>query len=315
MLGITGLLLASDFIPIDKIEDIASRFVNQRYGAGYGLLSRVTYYGHDEQANAYGYTFTNQEKDVVTIILGARYTTSPIGEVYKGIPHCERFYNVALEKIRRNFQREPLFKKYYYFGAGEEYAGFDIDGKKVLINVLNLQIRKDEDLIKIKPDPVLEKITREKWIRYLNTEDFTARQSNYVDSVPFIDWVYGCSPTAASMLFWYWDYRGYGKLVDYFFTHWDAPENEWNDCANTNRELALAMYTDTLTGGTYISNIAPGMMTVANSYNGYSFSATTSPQGGYWNQWVFSYLKAEIDAQRPCHWNVLQYWYAPFNEY
>lgn len=312
---ITGVLWASDFIPINKIEDIGSRFVNQRFGTGYILSSVITYHGSDEQPNAYGLIFTNGQNEFITIIMGARYTTSPIGEVYKGVPYCERFYGRALEKARKIFQKEPLFKKYYYFGTGEEYAGFDIDGKRILINVVNAQIRTDEDMARVKADPILEKITREKWIRYLNTEDFTTRQSNYVDSVPFIDWVYGCSPTAASMMFWYWDYRNYGKLVDYFFTHWDTPENEWNDCANTNRELALAMYTDTITGGTYISNIAPGMVAVANSYNGYSFSATTSPQGGYWNQWVFSYLKAEIDAQRPCHWNVLQYWYPPMNQY
>jgi len=315
LLCVAGFLLASDFIPLNRIQDIASKFVNQRYGNGYNLFSVIPYYGSDEQPNAYGFTFVNSEEDFVTIIMGARYTTSPIGEVHKGRPYSERFYNRVLEKARTKFQKEPLFKHYYYFGPGEEYAGFDIEGKKFLINIFNSQVRTDEDLMKAKSDPVLEKIMREKWNRYLNTNDFTTRQGNYVDSVPFIDWVYGCSPTAASMIFWYWDYRGYGKLVDHFFTHWDTPENEWNDCANTNRELALAMYTDTLTGGTYISNIAPGMISVANSYNGYSCNATTSPQGGYWNQWVFSYLKSEIDAQRPCHWNVLYYWYPPMNDY
>jgi len=312
---IAGLLLASDFIPFDRIQDIANKFVNQRYGNDYSLFNVIPYYGSDEQPNAYGFTFVNSEEEFVTIIIGARYTTSPIGEVHKGRPYCEKFYNRVLDKVRTKFQREPLFRHYYYFGAGEEYAGFDIEGKKFLINIFNSQIRTDEDLMKVKPEPVLENIMRQKWARYLNTNDFTTRQGNYIDSVPFIDWVYGCSPTAASMMFWYWDYRGYGKLVDHFYTHWDTPENEWNDCANTNRELALAMNTDTTTGGTYITSIAPGMMAVANSYNGYSFNATTSPQGGYWNQWVFSYLKSEIDAQRPCHWNVLYYWYPPMNDY
>jgi hypothetical protein len=306
---------ATEFIPRENIEYIAQRFINQRFGADYSINDVVTYYGWDEKPNAYGFVFVNSKQELITIVMGARYTTSPIGEVYRGKPYCERFYNRVLDNLRAKFQKEPLFKNYYYFGAGEEYAGFEIEGKKFLINIFNSQIRTDEDFMKVKPEPVLENIMRDKWARYLSTSDFTTRQGNYIDSVPFIDWVYGCSPTAASMIFWYWDYRGYGKLVDYFFTHWDMPENEWNDCANTNRELALAMYTDTTTGGTYISNIAPGMITVANSYNGYSCNATTSPQGGYWNQWVFSYLKSEIDAQRPCHWNVLYYWYPPMNDY
>jgi len=309
-----GLVLGSEFIPKDKIQAIAQKFISQRYGPEYGLKDVITYYGIDEKPNAYGFVFQNQEQNI-TIVMGARYTTSPIGEVYQGEPYCQRFYNRALENLRTKTLSEPAFKHYYYFGAGEEYAGFDVNGKQVLINLRNLQTRNGEDLTKCKSEPILESITREKWERYLKIDDFKTRQSGYVDSVPFIDWVYGCTPTAASMMFWYWDYRGYGKLVDYFFTHWDNPENEWNDCANTNRELAIAMNTDTLTGGTYISNVRPGMLMVANTYNGYSFSASTSPQGGSYNQYVFSWIETEINAQRPCHWSVLSYWYQPFGQY
>ncbi|MEO0161447.1 MAG: T9SS type A sorting domain-containing protein [candidate division WOR-3 bacterium] len=312
---IIGFLGATEFIPREKIQEVAYKFLNPRFGKNLSLSQIITYYGWDENPNAYGLVFEETDGDYITIIMGARYTTSPIGEVYQGQPHCIRFLDRAKKRLEKAFAHISELDRYYYFGTGEEYAGFRIGGKKVLINVLNLQLRTEDELFRIKPEPVLERWTREKWNYYLNNEDFASRQSNYIDSVPFIDWVYGCSPTAASMMFWYWDHRNYGKLVDYFYTHWDTPENEWNDCANTNRELALAMNTDTLTGGTYISNIAPGMLTVANSYNGYSFSASTSPQGGYWNQWVFSYLKNEIDAQRPCHWNVIQYWYPPMNEY
>ncbi len=311
---LVGLCLGSDFIPRDKIETIAHKFINQRYGSSYILKDIITYFGVDEEPNAYGFVFQNQEQNI-TIIMGARYTTSPIGEVYQGSPYCQRFYNRALEYLRTKAIDKSEFKHYYYFGAGEEYAGFESGGEKLLINLRNFQIRTGEDLIKCSPDPVLESLTREKWERYLSISDFSTRQGGYVDSVPFIDWVYGCSPTAASMIFWYWDYRGYGKLVDHFYTHWDTPENEWNDCANTNRELALAMYTDTTTGGTTIGNIRPGMITVANSYNGYSCSGSTSPQGGSWNQYNFSWIKTEIDAQRPCHWNVLYYWYPPMSDY
>ncbi len=315
LLILLGIVLGSDFIPKEKIDALASRFIAQRYGTEYKLDNVITYYGIDEKPNAYGFVFQNQNSQYVTLVMGARYTTSPIGEVYQSRPHCQKFYNRAVENIRIKFNVEPEFRNYYYFGAGEEYAGFEVMGKRILINVLNLQIHTEEELLNCKSDPTLAALTKEKWEKYLRFDDFTPRQGGYVDSVPFIDWVYGCSPTAASMIFYYWDYRGYGKLVDHFYTHWDTPENEWNDCANTNRELAIAMYTDTLTGGTSIGNIRPGMITVANSYNGYSCSGATSPQGGSWNQYNFSWIKTEIDAQRPCHWNVLYYWYPPMSDY
>ncbi|MEO0184176.1 MAG: hypothetical protein ABIL20_00030 [candidate division WOR-3 bacterium] len=314
LLILAGIVFGSEFIPKEKIEALAYKFVNQRYGSEYRLANVITYFGVDEKTNAYGFVFQNG-KDNLTIVMGARYTTSPIGEIYHGAPYCERFHDRALDNLRKQISGEPVFQHNYYFGAGEEYAGFDVNGKKILINVRNGQIRRDEELKECKSDQILELLTRQKWEKYLNTDDFRTRWGNYVDSVPFIDWVYGCSPTAASMMFWYWDYRGYGKLVDYFFTHWDNPENEWNDCANTNRELAIAMNTDTLTGGTTIGNIRPGMLTVANTYNGYSFTAATSPQGGNWNQYVFSWIQTEIDAQRPCHWSVLYYWYPPMSDY
>ncbi|MGB9719895.1 MAG: T9SS type A sorting domain-containing protein [bacterium] len=314
LLIMAGIVLGSEFVPREKIETLAYKFVEQRYGSEYRLSNVITYFGIDESPNAHGYVFQDG-KDSITIIMGARYTTSPVGEIYHSAPYCEKFLNRALDNLRKQISGEPVFQHYYYFGAGEEYAGFDVDGKKMLVNVRNGQIRLNEELEKCKSDPNLESLTRQKWERYLEIDDFRILQSGYVDSVPFIDWVYGCSPTAASMMFWYWDYRGYGKLVDHFFTHWDNPENEWNDCANTNRELAIAMNTDTLTGGTTIGNIRPGMLTVANTYNSYSFTSATSPQGGNWNQYVFSWIKTEIDGQRPCHWNVLYYWYPPMSDY
>lgn len=312
---LVSLVIAGEFVPQKDIQEIARNFINQRYGAEYALKNIITYYGIDEQPNAYAYVFQNKELKYITIIMGARYTTSPIGEIYQSQPYCEKSYERALAHARKKLRAEPLFEHYYYFGAGEEYVGFKDGEKKILVNVHNLLIRTGDELTKCQPNSNLELLTRQKWDRYLKTYDFNILQGGYVDSVPFIDWVYGCSPTAASMIFWYWDYRGYGKLVDHFFTHWDNPENEWNECANTNRELALAMNTDTLTGGTTIGNIRPGMQTVANTYNGYSCSGATSPQGGSWNQYNFSWIKTEIDAQRPCHWNVLYYWYPPMSDY
>ncbi|MBA7675048.1 hypothetical protein ES703_83276 [subsurface metagenome] len=77
---------------------------------------------------------------------------------------------------------------------------------------------------------------------------------------------------------------------------------EWKDCANVNKELALAMNTDSMTGGTWSNQVAPGHITVANTINGYSCGSSASPY--QWGSFNFNWFKGEIDAGRPCHWMV-----------
>lgn len=305
------LVFASDIIPFNKVENLAQRFVNQRYGT-HRLDEVITYHGLDELPGAYALVYRNNNNEPLTIIMGARYTSSPVNEISKALPRSKDAFDAVLNKARTLGYGEPEFQKYYYFGPGEEYCAFKCGDQDFLINSCTFRIIEKAELFLHKPEPMpeLERLTREKWEKYFNTANFTTRQdSGYVPGVPWIDWVYGCSPTAASMIFWYWDPYGYGRLVDYFFTRWDPPYEAWKDCANVNKELALAMYTDSMTGGTYISNIRNGMITVANSYNGYSCSGSTSPQGNAGNQYQFSWIKGEINAGRPCHWNVLHYYY------
>jgi hypothetical protein len=123
--------------------------------------------------------------------------------------------------------------------------------------------------------------------------------------VPFVLWTYGCSPTAASMLLWYWDSRGYGRLVDYFFDRWDSHQNEWDfDIPNVAREMAIAMSTDTMTGGSNGIYYVSAFLNVCNAINGYSYSAVRHSPGNAANQYLFSYIRSEIDNQRPFLWVV-----------
>lgn len=320
LLSIVGLIFASDLIQYDKVENLAQKFVNEQFGSYY-LDEVITYYGIDDGIGAYAMIFRNRENEPLTIVMGAKYTASPIGEISKVLPRSKAVFDKVLQKARTLADCEPEFQKIYYFGPGEEYCAFNIGDKDILINACTFRSMEKTELMQSKPDPnqELESLLRQKWERYFKTANFCARQdSGYIPGVPFIDWVYGCTPTAASMILWYWDNYApnshYGRLVDHFYTHWDYPEDEWNDCANVNRELALAMYTDTMTGGTSIGNIRNGMITVANTWNGYACTGSTSPQGGSWNQYQFSWIKTEINAARPFHWNILYYWYAPFND-
>lgn len=312
-----ALVFASDLIPLNKIENLADRFVNQRFG-DYTLDETITYYGLDELPGAYALIYRNKENKPLTIVMGAKYTNSPVNEISKTLPRSKVAYEKILQKARSLGYGEPEFQKIYYFGPGNEYCAFRIGDKDILINACPsfLQVVEKSLLLENKPDPdkEYELATRRKWGKYFTTDNFASRDSNYIPDVPFIDWVYGCGPTSVSMPFYYWDSRGYGRLVDHFFTHWDQPEGEWNDCANVNRELAFAMGTDTLTGSSNYWDCDNAIITTANTWNGYSFSASCSGLGNSGNRFNFADFRAQIDAQRPCSyavWNLYPYVWPP----
>ncbi len=154
------------------------------------------------------------------------------------------------------------------------------------------------------------------WAQYLGGQfDSPAAQvwiPNHDGNCRFYDWSYGCSPTAAAMLLSYWDYvssisaSNYSKLVDYYFQRWDGIEGETDyQVPNTNKELAIAMNTDTiLEGGTDRIDIAPGYATVCNNYNGYNFTCTDHDHGSDY-VWYFNKIASEIGTYgRPIHISI-----------
>ena len=201
LFALIALGFASGLIPLEQVQGVANRFVQQRYGQ-YRLDEVVTYYGLDEQPNVYAMIYRNIGNEPLTIVMGARYTVSPINEISKTIPRSQSAYEKTLQKARTLGNGEPEFQKIYYFGPGEEYCAFNIEGTDMLVNACNLTTLEKTLLVQSLPGPnlELESLTRSKWEKYFQTTDFAMRQdSGYIPNVPFIDWVYGCSPTAASM--------------------------------------------------------------------------------------------------------------------
>jgi len=156
------------------------------------------------------------------------------------------------------------------------------------------------------------------WQSYLNGyfPDSPAAQvwiPNHDGNCKFYDWSYGCSPTAAAMLLSYWDYvsmvvgySNYGKLIDWYFQRWDGIQVETDyQVPNTNKELAIAMGTDTVVGGgTDRTNIVPGYTTVTNTNNGYSFTNTHHDHGTDY-VWYFDKIVSEIGTySRPVHISI-----------
>ena len=123
---------------------------------------------------------------------------------------------------------------------------------------------------------------------------------NYHECMPFYDWSYGCSPTAAAMIFAWYDNRSqyvsskYPYFVVWHFQRFDNVENETDyNVSNLQYDLALAMSTDTMTGSTQSYNIDNGMNHVANSQRGYSFDCV--------NRYTFLWtrLTDDIDDGKP----------------
>jgi len=301
---------AFEFIPLEKLENLADDFVQQRDGS-YFRFDVLTYYGMDDLPNAYAMVYKNVDGEPFTVVVGARYTCTPIAEFSSILPR----YYTALEKARAK-AGEILtggneFKRIYYFGPQEEYFSFASRDQEILVNTYSLRIVDKTSFFEVEPErsAATEKLLQSKWNEYLSGSNFVTRDTGYIDSVPFVLWTYGCSPTAASMLLWYWDSRGYGRIVDFFFDRWDTVETEWDfDIPNVVRELAIAMHTDTMEGISYGNMFVHAFDSVANTINGYSYSGVRYYPGSAANQYLFNYIRNEIDNQRPCLWSVYNHY-------
>jgi len=123
----------------------------------------------------------------------------------------------------------------------------------------------------------------------------------YYTYMPFIDWSYGCSPTAAMMILAYYDYRSmvttskYPLMVSNIFQRNDIVTGGMSyTVCGTHRQLAIQMNTDTIEEGmTYMWNVDNGMQAVTNGSLGYNFDIYNK----YSTPWTR--LKDEIDAGRP----------------
>jgi hypothetical protein len=308
-----GLSLASNAIPFDDVQAMVNNFVTQQYGV-YHLEDVLTYYGQDELPNAYAFIYRNSAGDVKTVTAGARWTCTPISEISPHLPNyfttLEKAQHVAQQAAKANAE----FDRIYFFGPQEEYFSFNCGSSDMLVNTYSMRAVEKEQLMQIQPvrDPEAEQLLRAKWHYYLSGTDLSLQYTGYVPGVPYCLWSYGCSPTTSAMLFWYWDIHGYGDFVDHFFDRWDNVEqqNDFN-LPNVQRQCAIAMNTDsTYQGSTSASSIRPGHLTVANTYHNYSFTSQNSPWGSHANQWLFSWIKNEIDNGRPTHWAVLYYYYS-----
>ncbi len=118
----------------------------------------------------------------------------------------------------------------------------------------------------------------------------SSRDTVIIDSVPYIGWTYNTEVSSIAPILWYWDYRNYGRLVDFFCDTIDFNKNIRPNVIREIYEFGVEYVTDTL--------------------NTYDFDFFLSPPGTPANAYYFSWIKDEIDNGRPCQWQVYNYYWA-----
>ncbi|MCK4576492.1 T9SS type A sorting domain-containing protein [candidate division WOR-3 bacterium] len=256
------------------------------------------------------------------IFVSVNSSDFPIPEYGTGLPHYYLLYDEAKEYAWDHLEDKPSLMRMYSLTPYMKWYQFAVNGDHVFVSLYAMRCEDTEDIYSIPidrcPDAgILEAHHKNVW-RNIQDGDFSVLdggRAGYIDSVPEFDWCYGCTPTASAMVMAYWDERGYDRLLDWYSNHVDPCGSGliWN-MPNVQQELAIAMNTDTMPtspgcGGTSINNIAYGHQYTANNYNGYSFSASRSPEGNVGNDFVWSWITGQIDAGRPFNWSLNYYWF------
>jgi len=248
--------------------------------------------------DSYGTMFVSARKDI-GVIQDYSKSLSP-----------EYAYGFKMETLaRQDLGGNVWLKKVYYVNFENQWFCYTNGSKEVYINVFpNTQVVDREKFFEItQPMPF-----------FCAKGDYSAEWQAFETGIPmaskaevwiphpemckFYDWSYGCTPTAAAMLLSWWDYNSintddnYARLVDFYFERWDdvQEEDDWQ-VPNVQKELAIHMLTDTLTGETDRDNIEMGFNTVCNlmNYNQYNFSITDHDQGGDF-EWYFNKIISEV---------------------
>jgi len=255
------------------------------------------------------------------LLVSARYDRAPIVCYGYGSSEYYAIGRAALSRAKQALGQDAHLSRIYFVNR-RTFLEFASNAGKVAVYASHFEqawYSREEfaqamaeargDLVAIDRAATAE-LHRRDWQEALK-HDFTDLTEFYVPSVeraPFYDWSYGCTPTSGAIVLGYIDRtQNYGRLIDYLWQRYDMVEgeNDWQ-IPYAQRECALAMYTDTTTGGTYSTYIANGLRNAANG-NGNNYSFTVLDQtGSSGNDWAWSTITSEIGAGRAFIWSA--YW-------
>jgi hypothetical protein len=251
-----------------------------------------------------------QEGDFLTVVISARSELGPVVEYFYGLPlHYsarDEALKIALNKMGKD---KAGLTQVIFCSPFDIWFEFTSGDQRTYVSPFNFTTNTAEEVFLTYPmemtEQQKEKISSD-WKSIEGGEGFKFTMDQFrITGVPDFDWSYGCSPSAGADVLGYWDSHGYDLLIDYYFNRYDPLEGEWDyNVPNVQQQLSWAMKTDSSTGGTYLSDMGPGIRMVCNhpDYgNNYGFTDYTDYTQS------LGYLINEIRLGYPAMWNVFSH--------
>ncbi|MFU8842823.1 MAG: carboxypeptidase regulatory-like domain-containing protein [Bacteroidales bacterium] len=321
-------------VPFETLKEIADRNAASLWGDVYPA-EPIPYYGIDDKIVAWrfnysiGRPFPSKETlvseckshresgnkfqqwggdDYGQLLISARddmpvlleYSQSLSSEFAKGFDLQEMVNQKAVGKSVKKSKIYYLnhFNTWHQYEMGGEEFYFCTSPTGGILSVSEFVGQKS-----IHGDSFCEKGDYEsQWVEYTTGKAASSKSDIYIfnhEMMPFYDWSYGCSPTAATMLFAWYDYRSevtvdkYSSLVNYHFERYDNAEDEMDyNVSDLQRDLATGMGT-TIGGTTMPWNIDNGMRYATNDLRNYNFDV----KNHYTSKWSKLYQDIVISGK------------------
>ena len=294
LLAIFGIHLIAQaqgiVIPINKAAAIAQNNANALWGVSFPA-EPITYYGKDNVPVAYMFNFSigkpfpaketviAQSADFASvgdeyqqwggddygrILIGARDNMPVIIEYSQCLSQEYALGSKLIAKASEKLDGIPTPIKTYYINHAEQWQCFSNGTEKIYVNLFPpAKVATESEfqsLIAGKNGTQYQDDYSEEWDSYLKGKVIDNKADVYIthhEMCPFLDWSYGCTPTAAAMMLEWWDNNSinsdwdFSALAGYYYQRWDAVEGETDyNVSNLHKLLAIGMDTDTLTGPT-----------------------------------------------------------------
>lgn len=265
-------------------------------------------------------------KNYCHVLASARYDLYPIPACGEGLPAFFTRMEAAREVAEDAFGSknvEFVGIQAIPFTPLDVFFIFESNGKTLHINPYKQEVVSTARLAELRRDFCGDEgdtqaahENAEAWQKMIESATsgqsyFMMPEDHYVENwgvIEPLDWQYGCTPTAYTILLSYYDYKesGYGKLLSSYFYRVDRVS--WNKknfhVPLAQRLVAICLDTDTTTGTTHVwyNRSCTGMMKYTNDSCGYNFEAFWTVKGTSSNNYLWDTLVAEVEANRPCEW-------------
>jgi hypothetical protein len=238
-----------------------------------------------------------------------------IGAIYALHPYF-LLGEVAQEEAEHHFGRNDVkLESIYFLGPHAEYLNFSAGNERILLNMRTLERKVPGDILatrkkEILPDSIKTEI-KQLWSdmekpQVGSTYSAGATISKLINNwnlIPVVNWTWWCVPTAATMVMGYWDNYvngigtnlGFGRLISHWYNH-PNPKFAGNNVPSFIDELIDP------TTGNWRAGFKDFPDFIKKTY-GYTFKREEFAANAN-NDWAWSTLVNEINANRPVLWGM-----------